>query len=105
MLAEIKKTSQYTFAKRMEHVLKLICFWKTRCEDMMQANGFEEIVGMPFKKMIDAVANADMNRLRQVTIEKGRDKGQKGEGEAGVQSDGEGTCGQATQSGRQTDSL
>jgi len=71
-LADIKKTSYYTFEHRMENVLKLISYWKTRCEDMMQNNGFEEIVAMPFKKMVDAVNNADMNKSRQNILEMGR---------------------------------
>jgi hypothetical protein len=55
----------------MEYVIKLVCFWKSRCGAFLVSNGIEECVAMPYQKMTDALQMGPENRKRQDRLEKG----------------------------------
>lgn len=74
MLKDIKKARTWTFAQRMEYVIKLVCFWKSRCEAFLVGTGIEECVAKPYQKVTDAVQMAPENRKCQDRLEKGKAK-------------------------------
>ncbi|KAJ4318687.1 hypothetical protein N0V94_004304 [Neodidymelliopsis sp. IMI 364377] len=71
-LGSIAKTRSWTFEVRIQHLIKLLCFWKGRCAQLMKASGLEECVAMPLEKMEAALENAPNNKLRQGLLVAGR---------------------------------
>ncbi|KAF1352797.1 hypothetical protein EJ07DRAFT_183270 [Lizonia empirigonia] len=80
ILKEVEKTSAWTFEVRMRYLIKLLCFWKPKCVQLMKANGLEELVANPLEKMEEALINDRFNGERQDLLNDGRAAREKGQG-------------------------
>ncbi|KAJ4364145.1 hypothetical protein N0V83_009600 [Neocucurbitaria cava] len=68
----IKKDMNLTFEERMEYLIKMLCFFKSRCDVFMKGSGLEEIVAQPFQKLSQALSNRGQNDRRAEYLAAGR---------------------------------
>mgnify|MGYP003624105396 CR=1 FL=1 len=73
MQREIRQDSMLTFEERMQYLIKLLCFYKSKCEDFMKGTQAEEIVACPKQKLQSCRVNLMQNKGRAVFIRKGRE--------------------------------
>jgi hypothetical protein len=73
MQREIRQDSMLTFEERMQYLIKLLCFYKSKCEDFMKGTQAEEIVACPKQKLQSCRVNLMQNKGRAVVIRKGRE--------------------------------
>jgi hypothetical protein len=73
MQREIRQDSTLTFEERMQYLIKLLCFYKSKCEDFMKGTQAEEIVACPKQKLQSCRVNLMQNKGRAVVIRKGRE--------------------------------
>ena len=100
---DIRDTSEYTFQVRLNYLIKLICFWKSRCEDFKIGNRMQECVALPHKKMLAALSNKKMNANRQAWLDEGRAVSEAAPRPPRPTHGGQGTAGQDVAGAEQKD--
>ncbi|KAH7377309.1 hypothetical protein BKA66DRAFT_422476 [Pyrenochaeta sp. MPI-SDFR-AT-0127] len=71
-LSQIKKEIKFTFEERMSLIIKMLCFFKSRCDAIMKGNAMEEAVAYPMLKLVQIMANRVSNDRRAVLLAAGR---------------------------------
>ncbi|CAO2649828.1 Nn.00g011200.m01.CDS01 [Neocucurbitaria sp. VM-36] len=71
-LKNVKKDINLTFEERMQCVIKLLCFFKSKCDAFMKGSTLEETVALPLQRLTQALTNRDQNDKRAKIIAAGR---------------------------------
>jgi hypothetical protein len=72
VLAEAALTHNWTFERRIEHLINLLCYWKTKCLALIKGNGLAEFVATPLSHMEGSLTNFEYNNKHQEVIEPDR---------------------------------
>ncbi|KAH7092420.1 hypothetical protein FB567DRAFT_588699 [Paraphoma chrysanthemicola] len=73
MQKEIQQDCKLTFEERIQYLVKLLCFYKSKCEDFMKGAQSEEIVACPKQKLSACKINLKQNKGRAIVLKKGRE--------------------------------
>ncbi|KAF2027778.1 hypothetical protein EK21DRAFT_91286 [Setomelanomma holmii] len=73
ILKNIEKDSHLSFEERIRHLVKLLCFYKSKCEDVMKPGQLEDIVASPRTKLQNCKENKKNNTERSEMLAKGRE--------------------------------
>ncbi|KAF1846237.1 uncharacterized protein K460DRAFT_406455 [Cucurbitaria berberidis CBS 394.84] len=71
-LRNIKRDINFTFEERMQCLIKMLCFFKSRCDAFMKGSAMEETVAQPLQKLTQALTNRNQNDKRAKIIAAGR---------------------------------
>ena len=61
----------------MQYLIKMLCFFKSKCDTFMKGSSLEETIAQPVQKLLQALANRDQNDKRAEVIAAGRKAGRK----------------------------
>ncbi|KAF2844624.1 hypothetical protein T440DRAFT_374288, partial [Plenodomus tracheiphilus IPT5] len=69
---ELNRDSALTFEERMEYIIKMLCFFKAKCDSFMKGTCTEELVAAVRVKFAMALGNRKQNDRRAPLIQYGR---------------------------------
>jgi len=86
---DMNKDRKLKFEERIQYLVLMLTFYKSRCEDLMKGNGIEELVASAKRKYLGSKTNKHQNGKRQVVLIAGKEatRAKKAQVKSGV--DGE----------------